>query len=374
MKRFALFMILLAALVFAAPGWAAETLTYISQPEEVTIFLNNIAFVRDTITLSGNADVKILLPDQIFPDTLILRENGARVADYRMNRAGGPLILSLVPTTTSERNITLEYLVSGISWSPSYDMALGEENVDFAFFAQITNSAFTLDNVKTVLAAGKVDVSQQVNFAAAPTVNQYIAGYDDRFAAAPSGSQSVTIQHQYPVANLSAVPGDTVYRLLMEETLPARRILLWNAKNDSQVNIIYKVKNTSATVLAEGIVRAYQNGLFVGSDFIEFTPLGSEGSVTVGRVQDMRVNRAESTSYIQSVLSDIDTLHEITLTVSNFGPAEVVLDIVDYWNAGGIDFKFSQEPQREAGNLLRWTVAVVPGETLTITYSYKAPY
>ena len=50
--------------------------------------------------------------------------------------------------------------------------------------------------------------------------------------------------------------------------------------------MIHKVRNTTDLPLAEGIVRVYQDDLFQGSDFIETTPVGSEGSVTIGSLPD----------------------------------------------------------------------------------------
>jgi len=44
---------------------------------------------------------------------------------------------------------------------------------------------------------------------------------------------------------------------------------------------------------------------------------------------------------------------------------------VDRYPADAIEFEFSSEPQRDAGNLLRWLVTIPPGETITITYRFK---
>ena len=41
--------------------------------------------------------------------------------------------------------------------------------------------------------------------------------------------------------------------------------------------MIYKVNNDSEIALSEGIVRSYQDGLFIGSDSMEFTPIGKLG-------------------------------------------------------------------------------------------------
>jgi hypothetical protein len=360
------------------PAYADERITYVSQPEAVTIFLNDIAFARDTLTLTGGSEVQIVLPDQIYADTLILRENGARIPAYTLSRATGPLTLKIgASSNTDVREITLEYLVYGLRWKPNYDMAFSEssDTVRFAFFAEISNSTFALDGVDVTLAAGRVDISQPVSAAGALSMNQYIAGYDETTVpTATITPGAVTIQHQYPLGALTIAPGDTLYTQVLDSDFTARRLLLWNAASDRQVAVIYKMKNESQIALAEGIVRSYQDGLFVGSDSMEFTPIGSEGSITVGSLPDVRVNRAETSTYEDMAFSNNDYLHEITLTLSNFGPDDLEIEVVDNYPAESGDFTFSSEPQRDAGNLLRWMVTIPVGETVTITYSYRATY
>ena len=41
---------------------------------------------HDTIPLPGGMDVQVILPAMVFPDTLVLRENGERVSNYRISR------------------------------------------------------------------------------------------------------------------------------------------------------------------------------------------------------------------------------------------------------------------------------------------------
>lgn len=374
--KYRLIIILAALLLMSAiPAFADDRITYVSQPEAVTIFLNNIAFVQDSFSLAGGSDLEIVLPEQIYPDTLILYENGARVPSYTLSRSTGALTLKPDSSASAEvREITLEYLIYGLNWKPNYDMAIAEESeqVHFAFYAEISNSIFPMDDVDVTLAAGRVDIAQPISGAAAPSSNQYIAGYDDTGTSqGVLSAGAVTIQYQYPLGNLTVSPGDTLYRQVLETDFAARRILLWNANSDQQVSVIYKVNNDSEIALSEGIVRSYQDGLFIGSDSMEFTPIGSEGSVTVGHLQDVRVNRAESSTYQDSTFNNRDYLHEITLTMSNFGGDDIQIEVVDRYPADAIEFEYSTEAQRDAGNLLRWLVTIPAGETKTISYRFK---
>ena len=120
--------------------------------------------------------------------------------------------------------------------------------------------------------------------------------------------------------------------------------MLWNAYADQQVDIIYKVTNQTDALLAEGVVRTYEDNLFVGSDFIELTPVGSEGSVTVGHLQDVRVNRTSTRTHISEV-SIFDTNYDVSLVLNNFGTETIILDVVDRYPADSTGFIFSTQPE-----------------------------
>lgn len=378
----------LAVMAIISPKPTTDQISYASQPDEIIVFMNDIAFARDTITLPGGVEVVVVLPGQIYQDTLVLRENGNRIANYRISYDNAQTVVQWQSASGNDlREVTLEYLLSGISWTPKYDMWLDHETapvafdfpetqddegetIDFGFFAQIQNSVLSLDDVDVKLVAGRVDPSRQVDSVSMVTTNQIIVGYEDAGAMdSPIGVAS--IHYVYEVKDISADPGDTVYTSLKEALLPARRVLFWNAPTDDQVTVIYKMRNESDLPFAEGIVRAYQDNLFLGSDFIELTPIGSEGSITVGNLQDVRVNREETRTAIDGAREQ-DTQHDVELSLTNFSNETVEIDIVDHYPADGIDFSFSIDPQQQGGNLFRWQVEMQPGETVTITYQFKS--
>jgi hypothetical protein len=104
-------ILIVILLTLSMPVHASDQITYVSQPESVMIFLNNVALAQDTISLAGGADVQIVLPQGIFQDTLILREGGQRVGSYSINRDSGQVVLSMTTTSDSAvREVRLEYL------------------------------------------------------------------------------------------------------------------------------------------------------------------------------------------------------------------------------------------------------------------------
>lgn len=348
-------------------------ISYTSQPDRVAVFLNNIAYAQDAVSLPGGVDVRVVLPDSVFADTLILRENGERVPDYRLDRRTGQTAVQWQSATDTElRDVTIEYLLGGVSWRPTYDMWLGadtDRTVELDFYAEIADNSLRLDGVETQLVAGYVDLSSPISPAAELSMNQRLAGFEDVAAgAASSPTGQVDIQHVYDVGTVTAEPGDTVYRQLVGETLPARRLHLWNAPTDEQVTVIYKVTNESDQPFAEGVVRSYQDGLFIGSDFVELTPVGSEGSITVGHLQDVRVKREETQSAVD--LGRFDYRYEVELTIENFTDTTVHMDVVDYLRPQAEQLQASMDPQLEAGNIMRWPISVEPGDEMVITYEY----
>jgi hypothetical protein len=350
---------------------ADDQISYTSRPDRLAVFLNDVAYAQDAVSLPGGVDVRVVLPDTIFPDTLILRENGERVPVYRLDRRGGPLAVQWTSESeTALRDVTLEYLLSGVSWRPGYDMWLGaddEATVDLDLLAAVLDGALSLDDVDTQLVAGYVNLSSAEDAMSEISANQALAGYSDTgVPAVPTGQ--VNIQHVYDIGSVTAEPGDTVFLKMVGQTLAARRLHLWNAHTDQQVTVIYKVRNETELPFAEGVVRTYQAGMFIGSDPMETTPVGSEGSVTVGHLQDVRVKREESQTVIN--VGRFDYRYDVALSVSNHGPTTLHLEIVDHRRPEAEALSFSMTPAEDPGNLLRWQLDVEPGATETITYDF----
>ena len=365
--------VLVGATAGAMSAAVDDAISYTSAPDRVAVFLNNVAYARDEVALPGGVDVRIVLPQTVYTDTLVLRENGERVSDYRLNwSTGQPTIKWQSATDSDLRDVSMEYLLGGVSWRPTYDMWVGadsDETVGLDYFAEITDSSLQLEDVETQLVAGMVDLSRPIAPAAELSMNQKLAGFaeaDMLAVSAPVGQ--VDIQHTYDIGLLTADPGDTIYSQLVGQQLPARRLHVWNAPTDEQITVIYKVRNESDQPFSEGVVRNYQSGLFIGSDFIELTPVGGEGSVTIGHLQDVRVKREQTQGAID--MGRFAYRYETTLTIENFTETTIHMDVVDYLPPHAEELSASIEPQLEPGNLMRWPISVEPGDEMVITYDY----
>lgn len=367
------FLLLIVCFAMLAAVPVRAQVSYLSQPDRLYIFLNDIAYVEDTVELPGSASVEIVLPGLVFVDTLVIAEDGQRVPTYRVRQDIDRSIISWESAgDDSVRTVTLSYLMRGMSWQPKYDMVIApdETSVEFAFFAEIRNSALALDGVEVNLISGRVDTSQSLDAVSTVTTNQLIVGYEQP-APLVQLDGVATIQYVYAVGDLDAEPGDTIFKQIGVDDMSARKTLVWNASRDNSITVIYKVTNALDVPLAEGTVRSYQDGLFLGSDFIEVTPLKAEGSVTVGSLQNVRVFREATRQSTETLIRDTDTLNTITLEMTNLASDTVTFDVVDTYPASAVNFSFDREATFEPGNLLRWTVTLEPGERLELSYEYE---
>ena len=370
----------LAGRAKAAPA-DSGSIFYESRPDEVALYLSDIAFARDTVTLPGGQEMRVLLPAGTIIDTLMLTENGQRVRNYRLTSfnaetmsymsATGSYVLTWDPVDSAAetREVTLEYMLPGAHWTPTYDMDIVDnENVRLAFFAEVFNITLDLDDAQVYLVAGRVSTSEQVDQQVMMMTNQAVAGYQDIEVSVPAmETGAVAVQHVYDGGRVTADAGDHVYLWLLEENFAARRVILWHAANDTKPSTIYKVNNSSDLPLAQGIVRVYEDGIFTGSDYIETTPVGSEGSITVGNLPELRVNRTETQEYTGN---DDIFQHNIALEMTNHTGTDLDVVVVDAWNGRAWEFSYNMIPTTRDDNLLRWEITVPANSSLTITYQY----
>lgn len=354
-----------------SPAAAQGTILVISQPDQAALYLGDLVFLRDALTLPAGEAAQIVLPATVLPQSIRITEDGERVRVYRFVAAGSgvsaPTVMWDAPAGDTPRQIVLEYLATGAGWGPLYDMAvLANNRVQFGFDAEIRSTSLTLDGAEVRLVAGMPGA--QPGHQPQMNMTQANVGYADVGAAAGSGP--VQVQHVYEVGALTLTPGDVLRVNLLSEPLDARRLLVWDARLGQRVDVIYKVANSTDVPFVEGPVNAYQDGLYVGQDPIEWTPSGSEGSVTIAGLSDVRVRRTESAEVIGSFGRVERYRHDVTLAISNHSAEDVALTVLDEWNSYGYDFTFSREPQRQGNNVLRWELNVPAGESVEITYTY----
>lgn len=368
-RLFSLLAVVILVSAFAPAALAQGTLLIESEPDAAALYLGDLAYLHDEFTLPAGLAAQVVLPGSAIIDSLVITEGGARVPGYRVQTVEGRPAVQWEPAAgEGERAVVLDYLATGAGWSPIYDMTiLAPDQVRMGFEARVFSTGLTLDGVDLRLVAGMPGGS---SYTPNMTITQSNVGYfNEQEQGATSVGGSVEIAYVYPLGTQSLGPGETLRWNLVAGDLDARRLLVWDARVGQRVDVIYKVNNSTDVPFVEGSVRAYQDGLYVGEDPIEWTPVGSEGSVTVAGLSNVRVRRTESVEMIGTVRDD-RYQHEIILAVTNHGDEAIDMTVLDEWNVYGFDYTYSAEPVRQGNNVLRWAVSVPAGETLEITYGF----
>ncbi|MCZ7543782.1 MAG: DUF4139 domain-containing protein [Anaerolineae bacterium] len=389
MKRLLTLAFIASLVAGVAPAMADDvSVRYESTPDEAVLYLGDLVYVRDTVSLPPG-DVTVTFPATVIADSLIVSEDGARVRLLRFRNAArsvavadpwssamsvpieaSPLAVSWPSEATETREVVLEYLARGASWRPLYDMTvLDEETVRFAFTAEIVNYTLALDDAAVKLVSGMVGGDSEA-YAAMMTMAQNALGYENVVNFERPEVGQISAHHVYDLGAVTMLPGETVRVSMVDEMLDARRIIAWDTRQGERTEVIYKVANTSAFPFSEGMVRAYEDGIYLGTDAIEWTPSGSEGSVTVAGMSDVRVRRQESVEEIAARGGVDEYRHEVTLEIGNYGGEDITLAVLDPWPNRAVEFSFSAEPSRQPGNIFRWDVDAPAGERVTITYTF----
>ena len=104
-------------------------------------------------------------PQTVYPDTLVLRENGERVANYRLNRSTGQPTIKWQSATDPASCATSRWSTCSVASAGARPTTCGSvptptRRSSLDYFAEITDSALELDDVETQLVAGMVDLIQ----------------------------------------------------------------------------------------------------------------------------------------------------------------------------------------------------------------------
>lgn len=381
-----------------APAAAQDgtfTFTYESKADAAALYQGDLAYIRDEVTIPAGMTAHIILPPSAMRESLVLTEDGQRVRSYRYQSNMGPVVdtamsashmsalSSSIPVATSSagsltitldavegdapRAIVLAYLAYGAGWEPRYDMdVLSPENVQFGFDALIHNYGLHLEDAELRLVAGMPGADP--NYRPDMTVTQMNVLYEEPVAA-PAASGPVAINHVYDLGPVTLWPGETMRWNMVYEPLEARRLIVWDARFGQRTDVIFKVSNGSSLPFVAGPVAAYEDGLYVGTDAIEWTPVGGEGSLTIGGLSSVRVRKTESVEDI-GTRNDDRYLHTVMLALTNHGGEDLDLIVLDEWQRNGLDFKFSDEPIRQGNNVLRWEITIPAGEKVEIEYTF----
>jgi hypothetical protein len=175
----------------------------------------------------------------------------------------------------------------------------------------------------------------------------------------------------YPVGTIDSQPGDRLKIQIAETSPEARKILVWDTRNgQNRVQEVYKITNNMDIPLAPGPVRVYRENVYIGSDPVEWTPAGGEGSVTLAGITGIRVQRRITEQYVTANNYYNTGSYEVFLRLENYSGSAADLIILEQKNPYGNRFRYSENPEEQPGNVLRWEMQLDDDEKREITYRF----
>jgi hypothetical protein len=276
------------------------------------------------------------------------------------------------------RQVRVECLVAKMRWKPSYRMVINQEGeVAFDYHAGIENAAVELPNVDLHLILGNVRISAEEERAGRVpyTGAGGMMGGAGEAAEEAEGkwlnrpAQAVNIFYVYDLGQKAIRKGSTTTIRMLDKHLPVEKVYVWDAREGEQVRVTYRVKNATERPLPKGVVRAYQWGLYLGSDELEETPPGAVGSVTIGNTADTRVQRERKVKAARKGYT-----HEVTLRIENFGDVPLYLKVLDRRDPEAKNLHFSDPPSGKTGEVYAWKVTVPPKSKKALRYSFWSPW
>lgn len=350
------------------------------------------AETRETATvLSVNDGVVLRIGDRIE----VLRADGVptRVVFDSIPenlRARPTLTVTVDAEGPGEREATLSYLTSGLSWKADY-VALFDERagkLNLQGWITLSNQSGTpFTDAEVQLVAGQVNTSQ-------PNYNRY-GGYQSPQPPAVrragtergEGGQALADYHLYGLPERTTVAQNQTKQVGFVEApeVAARRVYEYrdggfeSQEEPSQVDSVVQFANARDrglnAQLPAGIMRVYvrdQAGdpKFIGERQIPHTPQGSELSLKTGEAFDVTVQPTLEARDGVPYRSWSYTRVRMKYLVRNAKPEPVTVEVRSEPGWGDYNIGAESLPSREAGHGVRvWSVPVPANGEATLTFT-----
>ncbi len=305
---------------------------------------------------------------------------------------------------SGEREVTLLYVINGISWKSEYFLDTytpfedgSEEESRLEHWASITsNLDIDLEDINVRLVAGDIKLqysgnNYNKNLYAMTTAQFAINEYDGRSNTGSGSSQpsSFTMQEfeVYTIPYKTTLKKGETRKIqiqncdveITEEFVydathfkPSRnRYSTWNGEEKGKVEKILKIKNNGKT-WPEGMVSVYQDYMLIGQDGIEWTPNGREAKITIGIASDIVVKKkatVKETSPDERYEDDYE--YKITILLTNYKDKQVTVKVFDTFVSKALDLTSNPAFEEKPGNKMTWEITLDAGEEKEIVYTYE---
>ncbi|MCD4785034.1 MAG: DUF4139 domain-containing protein [Candidatus Eremiobacteraeota bacterium] len=373
-----------------------------SVPDKMVIYQGDMALVRDEMKIYSGKQVQVILPPQAIPETVQIIDGGKKVErfnlayeasrgkSYSSSGAGIKNLLSWKSKKAGSRTIRLDYMMRGLSWTPTYIMDIvNDQKVKLNYRVGIRNSTTASSNVDLILVSGEIGTPTKGSGYYYRSMNKAqatLASYERQSRSAGSRGTSflkatkINAYYTYKMPKARLEKNGISYVTITDNTLPAQKEFVWVTSTGEQVDIIYTVENKTKTPFAEGLVSVYDSGIFIGSDIIEWTPSGAKGHVTVGGAVDIQAVKNVDISEIVQRKRQKEYKHKVKMVVKNYANKTRVVKVIEQKYPDAVEAEFGLQPKKSEANTYLWTLSIPPKSEKVIKYQfysdsrYQNPY
>ena len=373
-----------------------------SVPDKMVIYQGNMALVRDEMKIYSGSEVQVILPPQAIPETVQIYDGGKKVTQFNLSfearkgksyASGGSGIKNLLSwksPNAGSRKIRLDYMMRGLSWTPSYIMEIvNDQEMKCNYRVGIRNQSIASAKVDLILVSGEIGSPSKGSGYYYRTMNNAQAvlhayerqGEMSRVSGSPYlNATKINAYYTYKMPRANLEKNGVSFVTITDKKLSAEKEFVWATQTGEKVDIIYTVKNDSKTPFAEGLVSVYSKGIFIGSDLIEWTPSGAKGHVTVGGAVDIQARKTVDIDEIQERKHRKEYRHKIELMVENFSDKARVVKVIEPKYPDAVEIDFQVKPNKSEANTHMWTLSIPAKSKKTIEYTfysdsrYQKPY
>ncbi len=253
------------------------------------------------------------------------------------------------------KNLTLSYLVAGLSWSQVYDLDLADGRIkawgiisSFWDFGSVDLSLIVGEPRLIITSSSKAGNWREVALAVPDAGGSY--------QSVPLGEY-----HEYHIGQTELRGGEILKLSMFWGEVDLEQFYYWNG---GRVEERFNITNTLTEPLGPGRIEFYRDGRWVGEDALQYTSIGEDSTVTVGCAQDVKV---EEKVIIWNTGDERDLVtKKIEINNCKDGEISILVERSLPWNGNLIDSTI--KPTVE-GKLLIWCLEV--DNVVEITYQYE---
>ncbi|MFQ6033311.1 MAG: DUF4139 domain-containing protein [Candidatus Bipolaricaulia bacterium] len=316
-----------------------------------------------------STDGGIILQERTGDLQIIEEPTGFTLSGLPAMAAEPRLDLLLSTDLWGEQEVQLSYLTRGLSWEASYTAVLNENRMALSGLVSIANSSgLSFKDAKLRLVAGE---PHRVG-GARPL------GYAKMMAeAAPSPQFTEEAAFEYHLYTLQrpATIGDgrtKQLRFISAPDVQIERHYIYEGHVQDGVLIKVEFLNSRLNGLGQplpaGIIRFYQEGLFIGEDRISHTPVDERVSLTVGKAFDLVGERTQVEHRRVAERKYRDTF---LIVLKNHKEEDVTVEVLEHLQGDWTILRASQNYRKIDASTISFEIPVSAGGEAQISYTVE---